>query len=202
MMADKPKLLTVQEKFSHGRTRSVIVTPKKPLPLPKPPFRPLVPTQEEREWMDEHLKDPVQYVPPVIGTPNYPSVEGTTVTLNRARPQATLRAAAATQCRIVVSGCGPVPRRLPKRKRVIIEMSALGKSSRLALRGITCDGEMALPKATTQVRVELLALGTEVAVTVEGRPVGSRKKATPKRWIVRGTERPISGRARPSKPKI
>jgi hypothetical protein len=127
---------------------------------------------------------------------------GTAVTLSKERTRARLDTRGGQrQSRLVVRGCGPVPTR-PARKFIIVEATAMGKNSRLAGYGITCDGETVLPKRTTQVRFELRDREATVEVTVEYRPAGSRKKYGPKRWVKRRIEKPVKGRWRRPKPSI
>jgi hypothetical protein len=191
---------SVRNRFTHGRMRAVPAAIKKP-PHPTSSTTALDmgarllarARKQQEEIVSKFVHDPASH---------FPGVGGTTATLSKERKRASLQTRGADQSRLVVRGCGPVPARMPKRKAAIVEMVALGKHYRLAGRGITCDGEMVLPKSTTQVRLELIDLAAEIEVTVEPRPQGSRKKYGPKRWIKRRTERPVTGRWRRPKPSI
>jgi hypothetical protein len=134
----------------------------------------------------------------------FPATPETTAILSKENPRVRLLSYGDTddQERLLVSGCGPIPARLKSKKKVIVEMLARGLRSRLAGRGITCDGEMVLPLRTEEVWLELMAPGAVVEVTIAERPRGTRKKYGPQRWLVRRLERPVPGRYRGRKPKV
>ena len=201
--------------FSHGRTRGINVVAKKPVgadgvsaadagtTIPLPHSLSAIATARDMgaRLLARARKEAEDRISTFVNDPasRFQGVGGTTAALSKDCTRASLLAH--EQYRIVVRGCGQVPVKLPKRKRVIVEMVAMDGRSRLVCRGITCDGEMVLPKRTVQVRLELIDLTASVEVTVGSRPNGTRKKYGPKRWIIRRTERPIEGRFRRPKPR-
>lgn len=183
----------IRKHFAHGRSKPITIVPRKPVDrLAAHPARQAALPLVRKGGMAQRA----------IKVPSTSAPRGTTVTLNRECPSATLLAGGYHQSRIVVKGCGAVPTQLPLRKRVFVEMMAAGKVKRLMATGITCDGEAVLPKRVIRVRLELKQLDAEIVVTVEQRPAGSRKKYGPKRWLVRRTERPVRGGVRRPKPLI
>lgn len=206
---------SVRNAFNRGRTQGIVVVAKKPvgadcapppntsIAIERPPATSSIATARDMgaRLLARARKEAEDKISTFVNDPasRFQGVVGTTATLSKACTRASLLAR--EQYRIVVRGCGQVPVKLPKRKRVIVEMMALDGRSRLACRGITCDGEMVLPKRTVQVRLELIDLTASVEVTVGSRPNGTRKKYGPKRWIIRRTERPIEGRFRRPKPR-
>jgi len=187
---------TVRTKFSQSRARQTLVVtvskPSKAAAHPAPADVAERMLARDRKARDDRFK-----IAPDSAS-RFPAVEGPTATLSKGRERASLRPHGLY---LVVRGCGPVPTRMPKRKRVIVEMDALNGQYRLACRGITCDGEMLLPAKTTLVRVTLIDLGAEVTVTT-GRQQGSPRKKEPKRWITRRLQRPLVGKHRRPKPAI
>lgn len=191
---------TVRHSFTHGRTRAIVV------PIRKPDRPPPTPDDFGQRMLARLRKDAEEAAAAKVKAVNerlsnrFPAVRGRTVTLSKEHPRACLLTHGDSQHRLLVAGCGHGTAR--KKKKVVVEMHALGLNSRLDGAGITCDGEKVLPRRTVQVRVELLDAEALVDVTVEPRPPGSRKKYGPKRWIKRRFERPIEGRWRRPKPTI
>jgi len=194
---------SVRERFAQGRSQASALIVTKPTKVAPTEDRAASSERMLARWRRDAEIAAAARVKAVndVASNRFPASLGTSVTLRKGHERASLLTNGSRQCRLVVTGCGPVPSRLG-RKAVVVEMLARGKNARLMGRGITCDGETVLPIQTVQVRFDLLDPAAVVEVTVEPRPDGSRKKYGPKRWIKRRTERPVKGRFRPPKPSI